>query len=263
PVRAGRGARRDRHPHLGARRRLHPGVRIVLVRRRLGRGAERPLRPRSRQGPDAGWRAHDRGATGLVAPARRARRGGVPGNAVGRVRRLVVKRVCVFCGSSEGARPAYADAARRLGAELVARKLGLVYAGCAVGLMGVVADAVLEAGGEAIGIIPEPLVARELAHTRLTELRIVGSMHERKATMASLVDGFIALPGGLGTLEETFEILTWAQLGIHAQPVGVLDVDAYWDGLRQLLAHAVAERFVRPEYASLLLFADEPAALLD
>jgi len=174
-----------------------------------------------------------------------------------------VKRICVFCGSSEGARPAYAAAARRLGGELVARKLGLVYGGCAVGLMGVVADAVLEAGGEAIGVIPEPLVARELAHTRLTELRIVGSMHERKATMASLVDGFIALPGGLGTLEETFEILTWAQLGIHAKPVGVLDVEGYWDGLRRLLAHAVAERFVRPEYAALLLFGDEPAALLD
>jgi len=142
-------------------------------------------------------------------------------------------------------------------------QLGLVYGGCAVGLMGVVADAVLEAGGEAIGVIPEPLVTRELAHARLTELRIVGSMHERKATMASLVDGFIALPGGLGTLEETFEILTWAQLGIHAKPVGVLDVEGYWDGLRRLLAHAVAERFVRPEYAALLLFADEPADLLD
>jgi len=174
-----------------------------------------------------------------------------------------VKRICVFCGSSEGARPAYADAARRLGAELVTRKLGLVYGGCAVGLMGVLADAVLEGGGEAIGVIPEPLVARELAHTRLTELRIVGSMHERKATMASLVDGFIALPGGLGTLEETFEILTWAQLGIHAKPVGVLDVEGYWDGLRRLLAHVVAERFVRPEYAALLLFADQPADLLD
>jgi len=174
-----------------------------------------------------------------------------------------VKRVCVFCGSSEGARPTYANAARRLGAELVARGLGLVYGGCAVGLMGVLADAVLGHGGEVIGVIPEPLVTRELAHAGLTELRIVGSMHERKATMASLADGFIALPGGLGTLDETFEVLTWAQLGIHAKPVGVLNVDGYWDGLRRLLSHAVEERFVRPEYAALLLFADSPADLLD
>jgi uncharacterized protein (TIGR00730 family) len=174
-----------------------------------------------------------------------------------------VKRLCVFCGSSEGARPAYAHAARRLGRELVARKLGLVYGGCSVGLMGVLADTVLGGGGEVIGVIPEPLVSRELAHTGLTELRVVGSMHERKATMASLVDGFIALPGGLGTLEETFEILTWAQLGIHAKPVGVLNVEGYWDGLRRLLAHAVEERFVRPEYAALLHFADTPTDLLE
>jgi uncharacterized protein (TIGR00730 family) len=174
-----------------------------------------------------------------------------------------VSRLCVFCGSSEGGRPGYADAARRLGAELVARGIGLVYGGGAVGLMGVIADAVLALGGEAIGIMPEPLVARELAHRGLTELRIVGSMHERKATMAALADGFIALPGGFGTLEETFEILTWAQLGIHAKPVGVLNVEGYWDGLRQLVGQAVAEGFVRPEYAELLMFAETPAALLD
>jgi uncharacterized protein (TIGR00730 family) len=174
-----------------------------------------------------------------------------------------VKRVCVFCGSSEGGRPVYAEAARRLGAELVARKLGLVYGGCAIGLMGVLADSVLRHGGEAIGVIPEPLVAREVAHRGLTELRVVGSMHERKATMASLVDGFIALPGGLGTLEETFEVLTWAQLGIHAKPVGALNVDGYWDGLRRLITHAVDERFVRPEYGALLLFADTAVDLLD
>jgi len=174
-----------------------------------------------------------------------------------------MKRVCVFCGSSEGGRPAYAEAARRLGAELAARGLGLVYGGCAVGLMGVLADAVLGHGGEVIGVIPEPLVTRELAHTRLTELRIVGSMHERKATMVSLADGFIALPGGLGTLDETFEVLTWAQLRIHTKPVGVLNVDGYWEGLRRLLGHAVDERFVRPEHAALLLFADSPADLLD
>jgi len=174
-----------------------------------------------------------------------------------------VSRLCVFCGSSAGGRPGYADAARRLGAELVARGIGLVYGGGKVGLMGVLADAVLTQGGEAIGIIPEPLVARELAHRGLTELRIVGSMHERKATMAALADGFIALPGGFGTLEETFEILTWAQLGIHAKPVGVLNVEGYWDGLRQLVGQAVAEGFVRPEYAELLMFAETPAVLLD
>ncbi len=174
-----------------------------------------------------------------------------------------MSRLCVFCGSSAGDRPGYADAARRLGAELVARGIGLVYGGGKVGLMGVLADAVLTQGGQAIGIIPEPLVARELAHRGLTELRIVGSMHERKATMAALADGFIALPGGFGTLEETFEILTWAQLGIHAKPVGVLNVEGYWDGLRQLVGQAVAEGFVRPEYAELLMFAETPAALLD
>jgi uncharacterized protein (TIGR00730 family) len=174
-----------------------------------------------------------------------------------------MKRLCVFCGSSEGARPAYADAARRLGAELVARKIGLVYGGCGVGLMGVLADAVLGLGGEVVGVIPEPLVTRELAHTGLTELRVVASMHERKATMVSLSDGFIALPGGLGTLDEMFEILTWAQLGIHEKPVGALNVDGYWDGLKRLLSHAVEERFVRPEYAALLLFADSPVDLLD
>ena len=174
-----------------------------------------------------------------------------------------MSRLCVFCGSSAGGRPGYADAARRLGTELVARGIGLVYGGGKVGLMGVLADAVLTQGGEAIGIIPEPLVARELAHRGLTELRIVGSMHERKATMAALADGFIALPGGFGTLEETFEILTWAQLGIHAKPVGVLNVEGYWDGLRQLVGQAVAEGFVRPEYAELLMFAETPAALLD
>ena len=174
-----------------------------------------------------------------------------------------MSRLCVFCGSSAGGRPGYADAARRLGAELVARGIGLVYGGGKVGLMGVLADAVLTQGGQAIGIIPEPLVARELAHRGLTELRIVGSMHERKATMAALADGFIALPGGFGTLEETFEILTWAQLGIHAKPVGVLNVEGYWDGLRQLVGQAVAEGFVRPEYAELLMFAETPAALLD
>jgi hypothetical protein len=174
-----------------------------------------------------------------------------------------MKRICVFCGSSAGARVAYVDAARLLAAELVQRKLGLVYGGGGVGLMGALADAMLAGGGEVIGVIPGPLAARELAHAGVTEMRVVASMHERKATMAALVDGFIALPGGLGTLEETLEILTWAQLGIHHKPVGVLNVEGYYDGLLRLLTHAVREGFVRPEYFALLLFGDTPAELLD
>src|SRR5213594_4143731 len=174
-----------------------------------------------------------------------------------------MRRICVFCGSAFGSRPAYRDAAKRFGSALATRGLGLVYGGGSVGLMGALADAALAEGGEVIGVIPGPLATRELAHPNLTEMRVVGSMHERKATMASLVDGFIALPGGLGTLEETLEILTWAQLGIHGKPVGALNVDGYWEGLRRLLGHAVEERFVRPEYAALLLFADTPADLLD
>jgi uncharacterized protein (TIGR00730 family) len=174
-----------------------------------------------------------------------------------------MQRICVFCGSSTGTRPAYVEAARLLAAELVQRTLGLVYGGGQVGLMGTLADAALAQGGEVIGVIPGPLASRELAHPRLTEMRVVGSMHERKATMASLVDGFIALPGGLGTLEETLEILTWAQLGIHRKPIGILNVEGYYDGLLRFLAHAVREEFVRPEYFALLLFGDTPAELLD
>jgi uncharacterized protein (TIGR00730 family) len=174
-----------------------------------------------------------------------------------------VKRLCVFCGSSTGVRPAYADAARALAAELVRRRIGLVYGGGSVGLMGVLADSVLAGGGEVIGVIPRPLASRELAHPSLTEMRLVGSMHERKATMASLADGFVALPGGLGTLEEILEMLTWAQLGIHRKPVGVLNAEGYYDALLRLLAHAVNEGFVDRDYFSLLLFADAPRQLLD
>jgi len=152
--------------------------------------------------------------------------------------------------------------ARDLAGELVRRGWGLVYGGGGGGLMGVLADAVLAARGEVIGVIPKPLASPELAHTGLTELRLVDSMHERKATMASLADGFIALPGGLGTLEETLEMLTWAQLGIHQKPVGLLNVAGYYDGLLRFLAHAVEEGFVRREYLGLLLHADTPAALL-
>ncbi|MGH7333313.1 MAG: TIGR00730 family Rossman fold protein [Candidatus Rokuibacteriota bacterium] len=174
-----------------------------------------------------------------------------------------MKRVCVFCGSNPGTRPEYADAARVLAREIVDRKLGLVYGGGSVGLMGVLADAALGAGGEVIGVIPRPLATRELAHPRLSEMRLVDSMHERKATMASLVDGFITLPGGLGTFEETLEVLTWAQLGIHLKPVGILDVLGYYEGLRRFLEHAQGEGFIRAEHAALLLFAPSAAELLD
>lgn len=175
----------------------------------------------------------------------------------------MLQRICVFCGSSSGTRDAYAQAARELAVEIVRRKLGLVYGGGSVGLMGVLADTVLERGGEVIGVIPKPLATRELAHTRLSEMRVVGSMHERKALMATLADGFIALPGGLGTFEETLEILTWSQLGIHRKPVGALNVEGYFDGLLTLLSHAEQEGFVRREYGKLLLFSETPAALLD
>lgn len=174
-----------------------------------------------------------------------------------------MKRICVFAGSSAGVRPEYTEAAQALAVELARRRLGLVYGGGSVGLMGVLADTALAQGVEVIGVIPGPLATRELAHAGLSDLRVVGSMHERKALMASLVEGFVALPGGLGTLEETLEVLTWSQLGIHEKPVGLLNVAGYFDALRRLLAHAVGEGFVRREYLDLLLWADTPAALLD
>jgi uncharacterized protein (TIGR00730 family) len=174
-----------------------------------------------------------------------------------------VRRLCVFCGSNQGSRPEYAAGARALGAELAARKIELVYGGGSIGLMGALADAVLAAGGSAIGVIPGPLATKELAHPGLTELRVVASMHERKATMTALADGFVALPGGLGTLEELFEVLTWAQLGIHQKPVGVLDVCNYFGGLRATLDHGVSEGLIRREHAELLTFAATPVELLD
>lgn len=173
------------------------------------------------------------------------------------------RRVCVFCGSSPGAHPAYREAAEAVGRLLVARGLGLVYGGGNVGLMGVIADAVLAGGGEAIGVIPRHLEAREVAHRGLTELRVVGSMHERKALMADLSDAFLALPGGLGTLEELFEVATWRMLGIHDKPLGLLNVRGYYDDLARLIEHAVNERFVRPEHRALLTIGTDPAALLD
>src|SRR5215475_7137101 len=151
-----------------------------------------------------------------------------------------MQRICVFCGSSTGGRPSYAAIARSLGAALARRRLGLVYGGGSIGLMGVLADTVLAAGGSVTGVIPRGLYSAEIAHAGLSELRVVSSMHERKAVMESLSDAFVALPGGLGTFEELLEMLTWLQLGIHRKPVALLDVDGYWRGLRQLLDDAVA-----------------------
>jgi uncharacterized protein (TIGR00730 family) len=172
-------------------------------------------------------------------------------------------RVCVFAGSSSGSRPEYRAAAEGLGRELAARHIGLVYGGARIGLMGAVADAVLAAGGHAIGVIPGALAEKEVAHSGLTELRVVSSMHERKALMAELADGFVALPGGWGTLDELFEILTWAQLGIHRKPCGLLNVQGYFDRLLSFLDHTTGEGFVRLEHQSMISVSDSPATLLD
>lgn len=175
-----------------------------------------------------------------------------------------IRRVCVFCGSSVGARRVFHRAAEALGRGLVARGWGLVYGGGGVGLMGVLARQVHGAGGEVIGVIPKALMEREgVAADDLGELRVVGSMHERKAAMAELSDAFVALPGGLGTLEELFETLTWAQLGIHAKPCALLDAGGYYRPLVDLLDHAVAEGFVRPAHRALLLVGDDAEELLD
>ena len=174
-----------------------------------------------------------------------------------------IRRLCVYCGSSVGARPAYAHAAHALGTRLAAENVGLVTGGGRVGLMGVVADAVLAGGGDATGVIPQALVDREVGHEGLTALHVVGTMHERKALMAHLSDAFVALPGGLGTLEEIAEMLTWAQLGLHPKPCGLLDVDGYYAPLVRFFDHATAERFVRPEHRALLVVEADPARLLD
>ena len=173
-----------------------------------------------------------------------------------------LRRVCVFCGSKHGARPQYAEAARAMAAALVAAGVDLVYGGGRVGLMGVVADAVLEAGGEVIGVIPDHMSDREIAHYGLTDLRVVGSMHERKALMYQLSDGFVALPGGLGTLEELFEITTWSQLGLHAKPTGLLDVEGFYGPLVAFLDRLVTEGFVSERHRRLLRVAADPATLL-
>jgi uncharacterized protein (TIGR00730 family) len=170
--------------------------------------------------------------------------------------------ICIYCGSARGIRPEFADAAGRVGRVLARHGLGLIYGGGRVGMMGIVADAVLEAGGRAIGVIPEPLASKEIAHHGLTELHVVADMHERKAMMAGRASAFLTLPGGIGTFEEFFETLSWAALGLHQKPMGILNVAGYFDPLLALLDHGVALRFVRPEHRALLLVSADHEALV-
>ena len=174
-----------------------------------------------------------------------------------------MKRICVFAGSNTGVRAEYRAAADALGRELVARGIGLVYGGARVGLMGALADAVLAGNGDVTGVMPEALVAKEVAHTGLPDLRVVSSMHERKALMADLADGFIALPGGWGTWEEFFEVLTWGQLGLHEKPCGLLNVQGYFTPMLAAVEHSIAEGFVRPENRPMVITAASAGALID
>ena len=171
-------------------------------------------------------------------------------------------RICVFCASTPGLRPSYAEGARALARALVDGGHSLVYGGGNVGLMGVIADAVMAQGGEVVGVIPHTLMAREIGHTGVTRLHVVDSMHERKALMADLSDAFVALPGGVGTFEELFEAITWTQLGLHRKPCGLLNVDGFYDGLLQFLDHAWAEGFIKPETRAIVSAGTDPAALL-
>jgi uncharacterized protein (TIGR00730 family) len=180
-----------------------------------------------------------------------------------RITKSMRGRICVFTGSRHGARREFTEAARQLGRELVARGYGLVYGGGNVGLMTVIADTVLELRGHVTGVIPDSLVSKEVAHEGLSDLRVVSSMHERKALMAELSDSFIAMPGGIGTMEEFFEVLSWAQLGLHEKPCGLLNVRGYYDPLIQFLDRAVAEDFVKPKHRALLIVESQPAALLE
>lgn len=173
-----------------------------------------------------------------------------------------MRRICVFCGSSQGHRPEYRAAAEEMGAELVRRNIGLVYGGGNVGLMGIIADAVLKAGGEAVGVIPENLMAREVGHERLTKLHVVHSMHERKALMADLSNAFVAMPGGFGTLEEFCEMVTWTQLGLHLKPCGILNVMGFYSPLLRMFDQAVEEGLLKPENRALVLARESPADLL-
>ncbi|MEM4989609.1 TIGR00730 family Rossman fold protein [Collimonas sp. H4R21] len=173
-----------------------------------------------------------------------------------------MKSLCVYCGSSPGATPVYADAARGLAQAMVKQGIALVYGGGNVGLMGIIADEVLRLGGQATGVIPQALLQKELGHKGLTQLHIVKDMHERKAMMADLSDGFIAMPGGVGTLEELFEVFTWAQLGFHQKPIGLLNVDGFYDGLLQFIQHMVSQRFLKGEQAEILIAAAQGEELL-
>lgn len=175
----------------------------------------------------------------------------------------MIRRICVFCGANPGQRPGYQSAARRLGKDLADRGIGLVYGGGNVGLMGTIADACLEAGGYVIGVIPQSLVDREVAHRGLSDLRIVASMHERKAMMAELADAFIAMPGGFGTFEEWFEVITWAQLGLHLKPCGLLNTEHYYDPMLSLIDHAVDEGFIHHDHRQLILSDRDPHQLLE
>ncbi len=174
-----------------------------------------------------------------------------------------MKRICVFTGSSPGTRPEYADTARKLGELLVKENIQLVYGGGDVGLMGIVANTVMREGGEAIGVIPEFLAKKEIAHNELTELHVVKSMHERKAMMSELSDGFIAMPGGIGTFEELFEIMTWRQLGVQVKPCALLNVCGYYNLLLQQLEHAVNEKFLKPMHREMLIVSEDPVELID
>jgi uncharacterized protein (TIGR00730 family) len=174
-----------------------------------------------------------------------------------------MERLCVFSGSSPGAHPDYVLAAEELGRALADRDVVLVYGGASVGLMGAVADATLDAGGEVVGVIPQALIDREIAHPGLSDLRVVSSMHERKALMAELSDGFVALPGGMGTLEELFEVYTWTQLGLHSKPLGLFDVRSYFAKLVAFLDHTVEERFLTVEHREMLVVEQRAEALLE
>src|SRR5687767_7589537 len=174
-----------------------------------------------------------------------------------------MRRVCVFCGSSVGNQPAYAEAAQAMGAVLAKRGIGLVYGGGNVGLMGVVADAVMAHGGEAIGVIPQSLADREIAHGGITQLHVVDSMHTRKAVMAELADAFVAMPGGVGTFEEFFEVVTWTQLGLHRKPCGLFNVSNFYAPLAAFIDQAVAEGFIRPVHRAAIVVDSDPVRLLD
>lgn len=173
-----------------------------------------------------------------------------------------MKALCVYCGASEGVAPVYVEAAQALAGQLVNSGIALVYGGGKVGLMGVIADAVMRLGGNVTGVIPQALMAQEVGHPTVTRLHVVDDMHQRKAMMADLSDGFIAMPGGIGTLEELFEILTWSQLGLHYKPIGLLNVEGFYDGLITFLQHLVSQRFLQPAHAKLLMHEAQAADLL-